>query len=58
MVRQARQHALTKFSDMLTLAQPEGADYAHPLALPCLKNSVIMPLPLYPHPKYLSGIGV
>ena len=25
--------ALTKFSDMLTLSQPEGADYAHPLAL-------------------------
>ena len=23
------------------LSQPEGADYAHPLALLCLKNSVI-----------------
>ena len=26
--------ALPKFSDMLTLSQSEGADYAHPLALP------------------------
>ena len=24
---------LPKFSDMLTLSQPEGADYAHPLVL-------------------------
>ena len=30
--------ALPKFSDTLTLSQPEGADYAHPLALPCLKK--------------------
>ena len=31
--------ALPKFSDMLTLYQPGGPDYAHiahPLALPCL----------------------
>ena len=26
--------ALPRFSDMLTLSQPGGADYAHPLALP------------------------
>ena len=26
--------ALPKFSDTLTLLQPRGADYAHPLALP------------------------
>ena len=25
---------LPKFSDMLTLSLPRGADYAHPLALP------------------------
>ena len=25
--------ALPKFSDTLTLSQPEGADYTHPLAL-------------------------
>ena len=25
--------ALPKFSDMLTLSQPGGADYAHPLTL-------------------------
>ena len=31
MVRQAA--ALPKFSDTLTLSQPEGADYAHLLAL-------------------------
>jgi hypothetical protein len=36
--------ALTKFSDTLTLSQPKRADYAHPLELPCLKNSEIMPL--------------
>ena len=30
--------ALSKFSDELTLSQPEGAYYAHPLALPHLKN--------------------
>ena len=36
--------ALSKFSDALTLSQPRGADYAHPFALPCLKNSVITPL--------------
>ena len=30
--------ALPKFSDMLTLSQPEGADYAHPLALPHQKK--------------------
>ena len=36
--------ALHNFSDMLTLSQPRGADYAHPLVLPCLKKSVIMPL--------------
>ena len=29
--------ALPKFSDMLTLSLPRGADYAHPLALPHLK---------------------
>ena len=28
--------ALPRFSDTLTLSQPEGADYAHPLALPHL----------------------
>ena len=34
MVRQARQAAaLPKFSDTLTLSQPEGTDYADPLAL-------------------------
>ena len=38
-----RQGALPKFSDMLTLSQPEGggADHAYPLALPHLKFSVI-----------------
>ena len=36
--------ALPKFSDTLTLSQPEGPDYAQPLALPHLKISVIMPL--------------
>ena len=30
--------ALPKFSDTLTLSRPEGADYAHRLALPCLKK--------------------
>lgn len=43
MVRQA----LSKFSDTLTLSQPgpeEGADYAHPLALPHLKISLISPV--------------
>jgi hypothetical protein len=30
--------ALPKFLDTLTLSQPEGADYTHPLALPCLKK--------------------
>ena len=30
--------ALPKSSDMLTLSQPGGADYAHPLALPCLRK--------------------
>ena len=30
--------ALPKFSDMLSLSQPAGADYAQPLALPCLKK--------------------
>ncbi len=28
--------ALPRFSDTLTLSQPERADYAHPLALPQL----------------------
>ena len=32
---------ITKFSDMLTLSQPEGADNTDTLALPCLKTSVI-----------------
>ena len=36
--------ALPKSSDTLTLSQPRGADYAQPLALPCLKKSVIKPL--------------
>ena len=36
--------ALSKFSDTLTLSQPRGTDYAHPLALPHLKKIVIMPL--------------
>ena len=36
--------ALPKSSDTLTLSQPRGADYAHPLALPCLKKSVITTL--------------
>ena len=35
---------LPKFSETLTLSQSKGADYAHPLALLGLKNSVIMPL--------------
>ena len=32
--------ALPKFSDTLTLSQPRGggANYAHPLTLPCLKK--------------------
>ena len=30
--------ALHNFSDMLTLSQPRGADYAHPLVLPCQKK--------------------
>jgi hypothetical protein len=42
MVKQAR--ALHKFSDMLTLSQSGGADYAQPLALPHLKCFVITPL--------------
>ena len=36
--------ALPKFSDTLTPSQPRGADYAHPLALLGLKNSMITPL--------------
>jgi hypothetical protein len=28
-------------ADTFTLSQPRGADYSHPLALTCLKNSVI-----------------
>ena len=49
MVRQARQlpsslAALPKFSDMLTLSQLGGADYAQPLALTHLKIFVITPL--------------
>ena len=36
--------ALPKFSETLTLSQPGGAHYAHPLALPHLKISVITPL--------------
>ena len=39
--------AIPKFSDMLTLSQTGGADYAHPLALLALKNSLIMPLQMY-----------
>ena len=35
--------ALHKFSNTLTLFQPGGADYAHPLALPAYKNSLITP---------------
>ena len=43
--RQARQLPhLYKFSEMLTLSQPEGADHASKLALPHLKISVITPL--------------
>ena len=30
--------ALLKLSDMLTPSYPGGTDYAHPLALPCLKK--------------------
>ena len=33
--------ALPKFSDMLTLSESEGADYAQPLALPHLKFFII-----------------
>ena len=36
--------ALPKFSDTLTLSQPRGGDYAHPLALLGQPNSVITPL--------------
>ena len=36
--------ALSKFSDTLTLSQPRGVDYAHPLALLAYKNSLITPL--------------
>ena len=36
--------ALPKFSDMLTLSQSGGANYAQPLALPHLKFFVITPL--------------
>ena len=36
--------ALPKFLDPLTLSQPKEADYAHQLALSCLKGSVITPL--------------
>ena len=36
--------ALPKFSDMLTLSQSWGADYAQPLTLPHLKFFVITPL--------------
>ena len=36
--------ALPKSSDMLTLSQPRGTEYAHPLAAPCLKKIVITPL--------------
>ena len=36
--------ALPKFSDTVTLSQPRGADYAHPLALLALKNYLITPL--------------
>ena len=36
--------ALPKFSNALTLSQPGGTEYAHPLALPHPKNSVIKPL--------------
>ena len=32
-VKAGKAAALRKFSDMLTLSQPGGADYAHPLAL-------------------------
>ena len=52
----AKAAALPKFSDTLTLSQPRGggADYAHPLALPCLKNSVITPLScLYAYSTFL-----
>ena len=37
--------AFPKFSDMLTLYQPGGPDYAHiahPLALSCLEKSVLI----------------
>jgi hypothetical protein len=36
--------ALPEFSDTLSLSQPGGADYAHPLVLSCLKKSLIPPL--------------
>ena len=37
---------LPEFSDTLTLSQPGGANYAHPLALPHKKKSVITTLKL------------
>ena len=41
---------LPKFSDMLNLSRPGGADYSHPLALPHL-----LPHRL-PHRGYAPGI--
>ena len=37
-IKAGKAAALPKFSDVLTLSQPRGVDYAHPLALPCLKK--------------------